>query len=128
MGYWRKGCASSPVSRPAYFATLGLAYYLTGRHEEALDALQKALPLTPNWLPTHVYLAVIYSELGREEEARAEVAEILRLSPNFSAGRLEAEASLQRSSGDRARSCRPAQGGAEIRQGEYSLARMCDGP
>ena len=49
-----------------------------------MDALKKALSLTPNWLPTHLCLAVIYSELGREEEARAEAAEVLRLSPNFS--------------------------------------------
>jgi adenylate cyclase len=69
---------------PAFhLADLGHAYYLMGRYEAALDALQKALPLNPNWLPTHLYLAVIYSELGREE-ARAEVAEVLRLSPNFS--------------------------------------------
>ncbi len=67
-----------------HFSALGMAYRLTGQYEKALDALQKALPLNPNWLPTHLYLAVIYSELGREEEARAEVGEILRLSPNYS--------------------------------------------
>jgi adenylate cyclase len=65
-------------------AGLGGAYYLAGRYEEALDALQKALPLNPNFLPTHETLAIVYSELGREEEARAEVAEVLRLSPNYS--------------------------------------------
>ena len=65
-------------------ADLGGAYFLTGRHEEALDTLQKALHLNSNWLPTHLHLAGIYSELGREEKARAEGAEILRLSSNYS--------------------------------------------
>lgn len=69
---------ASPLS------TLGIAYYSIRQYEKALDVLKKALPLTPNWLPTHLYLAVIYGELGREKEAQVEAAEILRLSPNFS--------------------------------------------
>jgi adenylate cyclase len=38
----------------------------------------------PNFLPAHLYLAAIYSELGREAEARAEGAEVVRLNPPFS--------------------------------------------
>jgi adenylate cyclase len=84
IGILEKGIHLKPRFPAQHLSILGLAYYLTGRHEEALDALQKALPLSPNWLPTHVHLTVIYSELGREEEARAEAAEVLRLSPNSS--------------------------------------------
>jgi adenylate cyclase len=66
-----------------YLNFLGTAYALTGRPEEALTVVKRALTLTPN-LDTHIILASIYSELGRKEEARAETAEVLRMSPNFS--------------------------------------------
>jgi adenylate cyclase len=66
-----------------YLNFLGTAYALTGRPEEALTVVKRALTLTPN-LDTHIILASIYSELGRKEEARAEAAEVLRMSPNFS--------------------------------------------
>ena len=67
-----------------YVNTLGFAYLLLGRYEEAIAALKQALNRNPNWLFIHTNLAVIYSELGREEEARAEGSEVLRLSPSFS--------------------------------------------
>jgi TolB-like protein/Flp pilus assembly protein TadD len=79
-----KGIRLKPRLPTFHFASLGWAYYVTGRYEEALNTLQHALPLNPQWLPTHVYLAVVFSELGREEEARAAAAEVLRLSPNSS--------------------------------------------
>ena len=41
--------------------------------QEALDTLKRALALNPNYLPTHLFLAVIFSELGQEEEARTGV-------------------------------------------------------
>src|SRR5262249_50193266 len=63
---------------------LGGAYRLTGRQEEAITVLKKAISLIPNLLASHEILAVAYSDLGRDEEARAEAAEVLRLSPNFS--------------------------------------------
>ena len=67
-----------------YSFFLGHAYYLTGRYEEAIAVLKGFLTRTPDFLPAHVFLAAIYSELGREAEARAEGAEVLRLSPPFS--------------------------------------------
>jgi len=57
---------------------------LTGRYEEAIATLQRALAHNPNFLLAHLQLAAAYSELGREEEARAEAAEVLRINPNFS--------------------------------------------
>ena len=38
----------------------------------------------PNFLPVHLMLAVVYSELGQAAEARTEAAEVLRLNPQFS--------------------------------------------
>src|SRR5262249_15657575 len=68
----------------ALLAALGRAYARLGRYTEALDTLNRALPLNPYWLHTHIALAATYSELDRMEEARKEIAEILRLSPHFS--------------------------------------------
>jgi tetratricopeptide (TPR) repeat protein len=57
---------------------------VAGRYEEARTALQRYLSRYPNFLPGHLTLAVVYSELGKEAEARAEAAEVLRLNPHFS--------------------------------------------
>ena len=71
----------SPNTR--HFITLGRAYFLIGRYEEAIAALKEGILHQPN-LGNHILLAAIYGELGREEEARAEATEVLRISPNFS--------------------------------------------
>jgi adenylate cyclase len=68
----------------AYLAWVGAAYAVAGRYEEARAPLQQYLSRYPNILPTHLMLAVVYSELGKQGEARAEAAEVLRLNPQFS--------------------------------------------
>ena len=69
---------------PAYYSmVLGLAYYLTGRYEEAIPTLQDGISRSPKFLTPHVILAGVYGKLGREKEARAEVTEVLRLDPKF---------------------------------------------
>jgi adenylate cyclase len=73
-----------PRSPIIYLWTLGQTYRLMGRYEEAIAAQKKVLSLYPHYLPAHVHLASLYSELGLEKEARAEATEILRLSPGFS--------------------------------------------
>jgi len=67
-----------------WLVMLGYAYHGTGRDEEAIAVLKKCLVRNPDFLPAHIQLTVIYSELGREEEARGEAAEVLRLNPQFS--------------------------------------------
>jgi tetratricopeptide (TPR) repeat protein len=73
-----------PESRDGHLADVGSAYAVAGRYEEARTALQRYLSRYPNFLPGHLTLAVVYSELGKEAEARAEAAEVLRLNPHFS--------------------------------------------
>jgi adenylate cyclase len=70
-------------SEDAYLS-IGAAYFLAGRPEEAIAPLKQYLARYPNVLGAHLHLAAAYSELGREAEARAEGAEVLRLNPNFS--------------------------------------------
>jgi TolB-like protein/Tfp pilus assembly protein PilF len=64
--------------------SVGAAYDLAGRPEEAVTPLKQYLTRYPNILGAHLTLAAVYSELGKEAEARAEAVEVLRLNPKFS--------------------------------------------
>ncbi|HJY80672.1 MAG TPA: adenylate/guanylate cyclase domain-containing protein [Candidatus Binatia bacterium] len=74
----------NPRYPPFYLWSLGHAYRLLGRLEEAITALRTLLSQNPDHLTAHILLAATYCELGREEEARAEATEILRINPNYS--------------------------------------------
>ena len=67
-----------------YLWTLGHAYYLTQRRQEALDAFGKVLQQNPNFVPAHAYRAVLLSELGRMKEAREAWDQASRISPGAS--------------------------------------------
>jgi adenylate cyclase len=66
-----------------HLGSVGSAYAVAGRYEEAQDPLQRYLSRYPNMLPAHLTLAAVYSELGQVAEARAEAAAVLRLNPQF---------------------------------------------
>jgi tetratricopeptide (TPR) repeat protein len=68
----------------AHLASVGAAYAVAGRYEEARAPLQRYISRYPNILPVHLMLAGVYSELGKEAEAHAEAIEVLRLNPKFS--------------------------------------------
>jgi adenylate cyclase len=84
LGPIHKAMRLNPHYPAPYPFNLGWAYQETGQVEEALAAYKRAVNLNPDFLPTHLQLADLYSDLGQEEEARTEAAEILRISPNFS--------------------------------------------
>jgi adenylate cyclase len=67
-----------------YFRRLGTAYAFTGRYEDAIVQLKKAIDLAPDSLFPHIALAATYSIAGRDEEAHAEVSEVLRIQPGIS--------------------------------------------
>jgi adenylate cyclase len=67
-----------------YLWTLGHAYYLTERRQEALDSLGRILQQNPNFVPAHAYRAVLLSELGRVKEAREAWDRAGHLSPGAS--------------------------------------------
>src|SRR6266511_2798633 len=69
IGMVQKALRLNPYYPAEYLTELGRAYYVAGRHAEAMAALKRALIRNPDFLPTHAYLAAIYSELGREDEA-----------------------------------------------------------
>src|SRR5262249_50553234 len=73
-----------PLSADNHLNSVGVAYYLAGKPEEAIVPLKQFLAHYPNALGPHLTLAAVYSELGKETEARAEATEVLRLNPQFS--------------------------------------------
>lgn len=60
-----------------YNANLAWAYYLAGRYEEAVSALQKLNK------PRPLLLAAVYVKLGRLAEARAIMANFLKKNPAY---------------------------------------------
>ena len=67
-----------------YLWTLGHAYYLTGRRQEALDTFARVLKENPNFSGAHAFSAVLLDELGRTREAREAWAKAGALSPGAS--------------------------------------------
>jgi adenylate cyclase len=61
-----------------HLGSVGTAYAVAGRYEEARAPLQRFLSRYPNSLPVHLMLAVVYSELGQTAEARGDTAAITR--------------------------------------------------
>ena len=74
----------APPYADQFLFSLGWAYYLAGKPEEAIAPLKQYLSRYRNILSPHLTLAAIYSELGKATEARTEVSEVLRLNPQFS--------------------------------------------
>ncbi|MDH3688343.1 MAG: tetratricopeptide repeat protein [Gammaproteobacteria bacterium] len=76
----------NPLHPGYYLYPLGLAHWLTGSRDMAIDAWQSLLERKPQWsLPTNALLAVVFVESGRVDEARNAAAAILKLSPDISA-------------------------------------------
>src|SRR2546430_6944938 len=50
---------------------LGLSYSLAGQPDKALEQLDRALALNPNYIEALIHRALVLNELGREQEANA---------------------------------------------------------
>jgi adenylate cyclase len=84
IGLIRHAMRLNPHFSFFYLWTLGHAYYLTERRQEALDTFAKLLQQNPNFVPAHAYRAVLFSELGRMKEAREAWDKAAHLSPGAS--------------------------------------------
>src|ERR1700716_4207551 len=49
----------------------GVSYSLAGQPDKALEQLDRALALKPNYIEALIHRALVLNELGREEEANA---------------------------------------------------------
>jgi tetratricopeptide (TPR) repeat protein len=74
----------NPIPPAQYIYYLGIAFYHSGRHEDAIEAQKEVLKRSPDNLLAQIRLTASYSALGREEEARHQAEELLRFDPSFS--------------------------------------------
>jgi TolB-like protein/Tfp pilus assembly protein PilF len=84
VGMVEQALRLKPFEADGHLNSVGAAYDLAGRPEEAIAPLKQYLTRYPNILGAHLTLAAVYSELGKEAEARAEATEVLRVNPKFS--------------------------------------------
>lgn len=84
VGLVEKALRLDPHYPASYLFALGQAYYMTGRHEEAMTLFKRLLTRNPNNLHAHFFLAITYGEMGRAEEARAELAACVAIDPTYS--------------------------------------------
>jgi tetratricopeptide (TPR) repeat protein len=80
-----------------YLWTLGHAFYLAERRQEALDIFAKIIEYNPNFVPAQAYRAVVLSELGRVQEGRAAWDKAGQISPGASLSVLRARLPYKRS-------------------------------
>jgi tetratricopeptide (TPR) repeat protein len=75
--------------RPNYFLQLITAHvnYGAGRHEEAMELLERVRLANPDNLIARIALAAFYGRAGRREEARAAVREALQVAPDLTSER-----------------------------------------
>ena len=79
----RKAMRLSPMYPSWFLYFLGMGYRLTGRYEEAIEALKRYRERNPEAVYSYTELAIVYSQLGRIEAARALVEELLEKNPTF---------------------------------------------
>jgi adenylate cyclase len=92
---FEKATRLNPLGPALFYTEYGMALRDTGRIEDAILALRKAIERAPNYLFAHVHLAAAYAMIGREQQAQAEAAEVLRVNPRFSVERWAAGTSLK---------------------------------
>ena len=74
----------NPIPPPHYYSNLGTAYCMNGQYSKGIEACQKAIIKSPDFLVPYLTIAASYSSLEKYENARKTVAEILRIDPKFS--------------------------------------------
>jgi adenylate cyclase len=79
----QKALRLDPGGKNLHLMSVGIAYVLMGRYEDAVPILKESVTAYPNIMVTHISLIQAYVGLGREEDARAAAAEIMRMSPQF---------------------------------------------
>lgn len=82
--YAKQSIRLDPFPGPLQYHVLGRAYFMTGKYDEAILILKKAVQINLDFLPAHIFLAACYSSIDRDGEANASAKEVLRINPKFS--------------------------------------------
>ena len=61
---------------------MGLAYFMRGNNDAAIEWLKKGLEKNSAFAPAHAYLAMAYASRGEDTLAQAAATEVRRLNPN----------------------------------------------
>lgn len=77
IAWLQEALRRDPMGPEWYVANLAWAYYLAGRHEDALRELQKMSR------PRYLLMAALHVRLGRMEDARAAVEQFSRGNPGY---------------------------------------------
>jgi TolB-like protein len=87
IDYGERALRLSPAQDRANFYSLhalSIAFFLTGRYEEAANAANRAIQSGPSFSISHCFLAAPLVKLGRLEEAKTAASRVLALQPSFS--------------------------------------------
>ncbi len=82
--FFQSAIRLNPKPPNTYIRHLASAYRDTGRYEEAISLVKKAIEREPRDIISHIILTATYGMAGREEEARVAADEILKINPHFS--------------------------------------------
>ena len=72
-----------PSPTPNTFSNLAIAYYLQGRHDDAVTTAQSAVGRYPHHTSLHIVLAAAYAEAGQLDAAARAAEQLRRLHPFF---------------------------------------------
>jgi adenylate cyclase len=84
IGLMKRAFRLNPIPPPYYFVALGIAYRMSGRYLEAIEACKKAIIKSPDYAVPYITIAASYSSLEQYEKAHQAVTEILRIDPKYS--------------------------------------------
>jgi adenylate cyclase len=85
---FREALRINPKPPNLYYRHFAAALRDSGRYDEAIDLMKKAIEQVPDDVLAYVVLASSCEMADREEEARVAAKEILRINPGFSLERL----------------------------------------
>ena len=79
----REAMRINPASSLIYYIHLGRRQYLEGRYQEAVETFLSAAAKDYAYLPSHVWLAATYAQLGDLDEAQWSADQVRTLDPDF---------------------------------------------
>ena len=77
----------NPLAPVWFLSILATAYFLCGRHEEAVGAAKEAVARNEKNIPSRLILICSLLDLGREKAAEGVAKEVLKINPKFSLDR-----------------------------------------
>lgn len=77
-----KEILSRKPNDPIALTGTGIAHYARGDFDQALEYLQQAKKVNPQYIDSYIYLGMTYEQLGRYQDAMTEYNDCLALKPN----------------------------------------------